>query len=132
NGPRRNVMRFRVTSKVRDDSTVPRRLATVEPAERRAATVTRTFDFRRTRDAWTINGRSYRPGVPLAEPKLGATEVWRFSSDFHHPVHLHLARFQVLSRGNRGPDVTDAGWKDPVDRRPYELVDVRARFDGFR
>ncbi|MGW2717177.1 multicopper oxidase domain-containing protein [Streptomyces sp. NPDC001492] len=45
-------------------------------------------------------------------------ERWRFISDFHHPLHLHLAHFQVLSRGGRASEPTDAGWKDTVDVRP--------------
>ncbi|GLW09680.1 spore coat protein A [Microtetraspora sp. NBRC 13810] len=135
-GRARDVMRFRVTRAVRDDSRVPARLSDVEPADRAGAAVTRVFDFRRTGQgpdqAWTINGRPYRPGVPLAEPRLGSTEVWRFASDFHHPVHVHLGHFQVLSRGDKGPSATDAGWKDTVDVRPYEIVDVLVRFTGYR
>jgi len=135
-GRTRNVMRFRVRSRVRDDSRIPRRLSDVPPADRAAAVTRRVFDFRLTRggsgEMWTINGVPYRPGTPLAEPRLGTTEVWRFTSDFHHPVHVHLAHFQVLSRGKGGPAATDAGWKDTVDVRPYEVVDVLVRFDGFR
>lgn len=132
----RAVMRFRVTSRVRDDSRVPPRLAELPPADRAASVTVRTFDFRRTRhdsgDMWTINGEPYTPGRPIAEVRLGTTEVWRFTSDFHHPVHVHLAHFQVLGRGTRGPEATDAGLKDTVDVRPYEIVDVLVRFDGYR
>jgi FtsP/CotA-like multicopper oxidase with cupredoxin domain len=77
---------------------------------------------------WTINGRTYEPGRPLAEPKLGTTEVWRFISDFHHPVHVHLDPLQVLGRNNRPPGHYDAGWKDTVDVRPAEAADVAVRF----
>ncbi|TMR24397.1 multicopper oxidase family protein [Nonomuraea turkmeniaca] len=125
-----NVMRFRVTRRAADDSAVPRRLS--HPEARPAAVATRTFDFRRTGNAWTINGHSYRPGVPLARPRLGTAEVWRLTSDFHHPVHVHLAHFQVLARNGRPPAATDGGWKDTVDVRPYEVVDVLARFHGYR
>ncbi|MGW4801825.1 multicopper oxidase domain-containing protein, partial [Nonomuraea sp. NPDC004297] len=79
-----------------------------------------------------VNGHPYRPGVPLARPRLGTAEMWRLTSDFHHPVHVHLAHFQVLARNGRRPEATDAGWKDTVDVRPYEVVDVLARFDGYR
>ncbi|MFD0657032.1 multicopper oxidase domain-containing protein [Thermocatellispora tengchongensis] len=63
---------------------------------------------------------------------MGTTEVWRFTSDFHHPVHVHLAHFRVLSRGGKAPAATDAGWKDTVDVRPYEVVEVLVRFTGYR
>ena len=46
----------------------------------------------------------------------------------HHPVHVHLDAFQVLRRGARGPGPFDGGWKDTVDLRPAEIVDVAVRF----
>jgi FtsP/CotA-like multicopper oxidase with cupredoxin domain len=58
----------------------------------------------------------------------GQVERWRFSSDLHHPVHVHLAQFQVLSRGSGGPHPPDAGWKDTVDLRPADDVEVAIRF----
>ncbi|MFD8526680.1 multicopper oxidase family protein [Streptosporangium canum] len=135
-GSTRDVMRFRVAREAKDDSAVPRRLSRIDPPDRSGAVATRVFDFRMTGQgggaAWTINGRPFRPGSPLARPRLGTTEVWRFTSDFHHPVHVHLAHFQVLSRGGRPPAPTDAGWKDTVDVRPYEVVDVLVRFEGYR
>ncbi|MEV4245611.1 multicopper oxidase family protein [Streptosporangium canum] len=135
-GSTRDVMRFRVARKAKDDSAVPGRLSRIDPPDRSGAVATRVFDFRMTGQgggaAWTINGRPFRPGSPLARPRLNTTEVWRFTSDFHHPVHVHLAHFQVLSRGGRPPAPTDAGWKDTVDVRPYEVVDVLVRFEGYR
>ncbi|MGW5156474.1 multicopper oxidase family protein [Nonomuraea wenchangensis] len=129
-----NVMRFVVARRAADDSAVPKVLSrrVMRPADVGPAVATRRFDFRRGETAWTINGRPYRPGVPLARPRLGTAEVWRFTSDFHHPVHLHLAHFLVLARNGRPPAATDGGWKDTVDVRPYEVVDVLARFAGHR
>ena len=56
----------------------------------------------------------------IAQPRLGSTEMWTFSSDFHHPVHLHLGHFQVHTRNAGGAHAEngDAGWKDTVDLRP--------------
>jgi FtsP/CotA-like multicopper oxidase with cupredoxin domain len=45
---------------------------------------------------------------------------------------VHLAQFQVLSRNGRPPLALDGGWKDTVDIRPYEVVEVLARFVGYR
>ncbi|MEV4470690.1 multicopper oxidase family protein [Nonomuraea sp. NPDC049504] len=129
-GPAGNVMGFVVTRRAPDDSAVPAVLS--RPPGRPRPVATRRFDFRATDGAWTINGHRYRPGVPLARPRVGTAEVWRLTGDFRHPVHVHLAHFQVLARNGRPPAATDAGWKDTVDVGPYEVVDVLARFDGHR
>jgi FtsP/CotA-like multicopper oxidase with cupredoxin domain len=128
-GPTSQVMRFDVTGAGgNDDTTVPDRLSDVpDPAPGRAV-LTRTFHFRLGDDGWTINGHPYRPGRALARPRLGTTEVWRLISDFHHPVHVHLDPFQVLSRNNRAPGPYDSGWKDTVDVRPTEAVEIAVRF----
>ena len=68
-------------------------------------------------------------------PMLGDTEVWviRNNTASTHPVHLHLVKFQVISRTNAlGQPVTsefDGGWKDTVRVSPRETVEVIATFD---
>ncbi len=133
-GSTAEVMRFDVTGQDRaDDTAVPLRLSQdVAPLPADRATVTRTFVFRQNREgAWTVNNLTYRPGRALATPKLGAIEIWRFVTDFHHPVHLHLNPFQVLSRNGREPGGYDAGWKDTVDVRPAEAVEIVTRFTDY-
>ncbi|MCX4757055.1 multicopper oxidase family protein [Kitasatospora purpeofusca] len=132
-GRTEEVMLFDVSSRpVRDDSTVPERLCTLERLDPAAAVTTRTFGFRRSRNAgWTINNQPYEPGRSLARPALGSTEIWRFFSDVHHPVHVHLNSFQVLSRNGKDPGPYDAGWKDTVDLRPAEAVQVLVRFTDY-
>ncbi|WP_307848791.1 multicopper oxidase family protein [Microbispora oryzae] len=129
------VMRFDVTGRDRgDDSAIPGRLSAgaVRLTPQRAV-ATRTFSFRQRRDGtWTINDLAYRPGRALARPKLGTVEIWRFVTDFHHPVHLHLDPFQVLSRNGREPGPYDSGWKDTVDVRPSEAVEVLTRFTDYQ
>ncbi|GAA5200298.1 multicopper oxidase family protein [Rugosimonospora acidiphila] len=129
-----DVMRFDVVGTDRaDDSAVPDRLAraTAVPDPHRAA-ATRTFLFHRRSDGtWTVNGDPYRPGRALARPKLGTVEVWRFITDFHHPVHVHLDPFRVVSRNAGDPGAYDAGWKDTVDVRPSEAVEVVTRFTDY-
>ncbi|MFJ3216685.1 multicopper oxidase family protein [Kitasatospora sp. NPDC086801] len=128
------VMRFDVSGKqVRDDSTVPAKLSTIEELDASAVDVKRKFIFRRSGGyGWTINGDLYRPGRDLARPALGSTELWRFTSDLHHPVHVHLNHFQVLSRNGRAPGPYDDGWKDTVDLRPAEAVEVLVRFTDYQ
>jgi FtsP/CotA-like multicopper oxidase with cupredoxin domain len=102
----------------------------VEPLDPRRATRTRTFLFQK-RGGWTINGRGYDPSRPVAQPRLGDTEIWRFVTDFHHPIHLHLAHFQVLARNGAQPGPYDHGWKDTLDLRPTESAEIAVRFTDY-
>jgi spore coat protein A len=123
-------MRIHVTGKATDDSAVPARLVEFEPLTRGSATTTRHFTFDQRRDGWAINGRTFDPNRDDAEPRLGSTEIWHLDTDVHHPVHLHLAHFQVLTRGGRQPGPYDAGWKDTIDL--LGEAEIIARFDGYR
>lgn len=130
------VMRFDVSAAARrpaEDASVPARLSAVAALDPVKAVATRGFLFQRSagNKGWTINGEPYRPGHPLARPRLNTTELWRFTSDFHHPVHLHLNHFQVVARNGRAPGPYDAGWKDTVDVLPAESVEVAVRFTDY-
>jgi spore coat protein A len=130
-----NVMRFDVVRPATDVSVVPAQLGEFETLSRSSATVTRDFQFdQRGGDGsmWTINGRLFDPGRDDAQPKLGATEIWRLSTDVHHPVHLHLAHFQVLSRDGQEAGAHDAGWKDTIDLWRGQTAEIIARFTGYR
>jgi FtsP/CotA-like multicopper oxidase with cupredoxin domain len=130
-----SVMRFRVVRKAGDDSRLPTRLAEIEPLPTTGA-VRREWRFARRRDGgmtmWAINGRFFDPDRMDARPELGRTEIWRFSTDLHHPVHVHLSPFQVLTRNGRRPPAGELGWKDTLDLRPTEYADVAIRFENHR
>ncbi|MEV0637555.1 multicopper oxidase family protein [Streptomyces sp. NPDC050619] len=127
------VMRFHVVRKASDESQVPSKLVDFEPLSRSSATVTRKFDFnQRSDDGWDINGQMYDPQRDDAVPELGATEIWRFDGDAHHPIHLHLAHFQVLSRNQNAPGPYDSGWKDTIDLQSGKEMEIIARFTGYR
>lgn len=130
------VMRFRVTRRASDDSRIPDRLSRLERLDPVNAVRTRTWEFRRgavgDHAGWTINGEAFDPDRMDATPKLGEIEIWRFATDLHHPVHIHLDPFQVVDRRGRGPGRFDGGWKDTVDVRPTEIVDVAVRFTDYR
>jgi FtsP/CotA-like multicopper oxidase with cupredoxin domain len=135
-GTTADVLRFRVVRAARDDSRVPAVLSEVEPLVVPADAPVRTWTFTRgpvgDHRGWTINGLPFRPDEPQARVPLGEVEVWRFVTDVHHPVHVHLDPFRVLRRGAGGPGPWDAGWKDTVDVRPAEVVDVAVRFTDHR
>ncbi|WP_235746610.1 multicopper oxidase family protein [Nocardia coffeae] len=129
------VMRFEVTERIADTSTVPDRLNEITPLDRRAAVTTRRFDFRRgdsgSMSGWLINGQPYDPREPIARPRLGDVEIWQLSTDLDHPIHLHLEQFQVLSRNGGPPLATDAGWKDTVYLGASELAEIAVRFTDY-
>ena len=130
-GPTDAVMRFRVVRRGREDSTVPDRLAPVPPLQPGPDAVHREWRFTRGRTGtghWLVNDAVFDPRRTDARVRLGETEVWRFATDLHHPVHVHLAPFQVLARGGRPPGEFDVGWKDTLDLRPGEHADVAVRF----
>ncbi|RJQ87893.1 multicopper oxidase family protein [Amycolatopsis panacis] len=125
------ILRFAVGERAPDRFRLPGRLGTVEPLG--PPSVTRTMHFASAgTDGWRINGAPFGVDTVAASPTFGSTEVWRLVSDFHHPVHLHLNPFQVLSRGLAGPGPFDAGWKDTIDLRPAEDAAIAVRFDGYR
>jgi spore coat protein A len=129
-GSTRDVLRFRVARAARDDSRVPKRLADVEalvpgPVRREFVLTRGTVGEHR---GWAVNGLSFDPDASQADIPLGQTETWRFRTDVHHPVHVHLDPFQVLSRDGGDPGTFSSGWKDTVDLEPGEIVDVAVRF----
>jgi len=130
------VMRFDVSPDARapvDNTIVPPKLSVINQLDPAKASVTREFLFqnRSGKDGWTINGKPYDPLHPLAMPRLGDTEIWRFVSDVHHPIHTHLDQFQVLARNGGAPGAYDHGWKDTVDVRAAESVEIAVRFTDY-
>jgi len=127
------IMQFHVVRQERDDSAIPDRLSHIADPDPAAAVLTRTFDFsyQRGTGAWTINGKPFDPARMNAQPRLGTSEIWRLRTDFSHPLHLHLAHFQVLSHSGR-PGPFDAGWKDTIDLGPGDVASILVKFMDYR
>ncbi|MBP2323122.1 FtsP/CotA-like multicopper oxidase with cupredoxin domain [Kibdelosporangium banguiense] len=132
-----HVMRFVVARQAKDESTVPSRLSDVPKIDPAQAVRTREWRFERKfldkhgMEGWAVNGQAFDPESTGATINRGQLEIWRFSTDLHHPIHVHLAPFQVVGRSGHKPGPYDAGWKDTVDIRPAEFVDVAVRFEAF-
>jgi spore coat protein A, manganese oxidase len=138
-GTTADVMRFRVVREEKEESAVPERLSDMsdfDGLDESEAVLTRDFNFTRAGHegevVWGVNGEVFDPLRVDARPALGSTEIWEFTTDVHHPVHLHLVHFKVLSRSGQEPLPKDAGWKDTVDVPPGQVVRLLARFDGYR
>jgi spore coat protein A, manganese oxidase len=112
-----DVMRFEITREEPDESEIPDQLApegeSLNPDD---AEVTRRFNFNSGLFGGmsTINGKEFDPDRIDVDPRLGETEIWEFSGDPSHPIHLHLVHFKVLSRDGDSPGPYDVGWKDTV------------------
>ncbi len=84
---------------------------------------TRTFQLIREHGQWTINGKTWDDVVKsgftatLANPEPDTVELWEIqnaSGGWHHPLHIHLIDFQVLSRNGGPPMPHERGAKDVV------------------
>jgi FtsP/CotA-like multicopper oxidase with cupredoxin domain len=125
-----SLLEFRVGNTQGPAYTPPATLSTITPLSN--PVTTRTFSF----DGMSkINGKVYDMMDPGFQVPFNKVERWRFttSGNAPHPVHVHGASFQVVSRsGGRGEIFAwERGWKDTVLLEDNETVEVLIRFDGF-
>lgn len=126
-----DLLQFNVTQTVSDTGTIPSALSTIEQLAN--PVMTRNFKFE---GMGKINGQEYVANRIDFTVPFGVTELWRFTTKgaAPHPVHIHGASFQVLSRtGGRGQVFPwERGWKDTVLLDDGETVEILIRFDAFR
>ena len=141
------VMAFDVVSNATslEGNTVPDTLNPNEPTmllDPAQATKTRTFNFIRSGGQWTFNGKRWedveRSGFTavLADPALGATEIWDMRNDsggWHHPIHIHLVDMKIIDRRvDLGPPIPpfryEVGPKDVFYLGENERVRAVANF----
>jgi spore coat protein A, manganese oxidase len=132
------VLRFDVVRGGKERARVPKRLR--DPyllpsvaAERSFALTLRTGGGQPP--AWQINGESFDPERIDIRPRLGTSEIWHWvnESPVMHPMHSHLAHFQVISVGGRKPHPADSGFgfKDTVPVPGNTTATVRMYFTGY-
>jgi spore coat protein A len=133
------VMRFVVTHRETDTSTVPARLADVETLSVNDVAEQRTFVFARGgaqahgKTLWTVNDQPFGPDAIVARPRLGTTERWIIRAlNVEHPIHIHLAPFQVIGQDGNDPGPYTRGWKDTVNLDNGGRADLLVRFEGYR
>ncbi len=151
------LMQFRVAKRaVRDASSLPAVLRSIEKIPESAAAVTRTLTLNEYDDlagkagSMLLDGKRWHD--PVSEKVAGgAVEIWSFvnlTADAH-PIHLHQVRFQILDRRSidvpeylssqrihfRGPATppaaNEAGWKDTVRAESKSVTRIIVRFDGY-
>lgn len=129
------VMKFIVDGTAPDPSVVPFQLRSPFPADPFPPAVRRRFELGRKNGAWAINGELWDPERVVAQPRLDDVEIWTLrnsSGGWWHPMHIHLALSQILSRNGRRPDPWDQGMRDMVVLGPGDECDVRIQFKTYR
>ena len=129
------IMRFDILTAVDSDpSRVPATLRALPPRmEPGEAVKTRSFRFDRENEVWTVNGKLFDYSKPTITVKKGTAEIWQLegNGNWHHPVHIHMEEFQILTRNGIKPPPHEAGRKDVVVLEPGEKVRIFIRFRDF-
>lgn len=129
------IMRFDVDRTATDSPPLPSSFRTIPTLS--TAWPTRYFDLALSGGVWTINGQTFPPNCDLfiAEPRLGATEVWGFRnfSPQPHPMHPHLVMAQFVRRFGPSGMIKpyEQGWKDTFNVQNGEEVHVAMKFTDF-
>lgn len=139
NGSEMEILRFDVKRAAPAKLSVPTKLATLSRLDPAQAARSRPFELSMregvTRGMHTINGKLFDMHRVDEQIRCGDTEIWEFKSldeAVIHPMHLHGAQFQVLSRSSGPLNPNDQGWKDTVLVFPMETVRVIVRFGDYR
>lgn len=110
----------------------PPNLSVIDPLDG-PTDVTRNFEFFGHN---LINGQSFEMDRIDFQVPFGVVERWQFYAFTAgpHPIHVHGASFQVMSRQGGRNRVFDweRGWKDTILLQSQETVDVLIRFDRHR
>ncbi len=106
-GHEMEMIRLKVTKKVRDTSRIPETLLADDGPDPADAVNERPFILSSDRDSATrtmmrhqINGKTFPHGHIDETVPFGQTEIWtiRNENNFSHPIHLHATHFRNLSR----------------------------------
>jgi len=117
----------------RDPSRVLPTLRKLPPITMTEVVKTRTFEFDKENEVWTVNGKLFDVTKPTAVVKRGTAEIWKLigHGSWHHPVHIHLEEGRILTRNGRPPPPHEQGRKDTYVLAPDEVVRIFIRFRDF-
>ena len=136
------IMKFRITQNSTDSFSIPSNLSVVSTL----STASQTKNFVLTEMQMSMGGSMtsmHRINDKVFDTAridetiaANSTEIWVFENKGNepHPVHLHAAQFQVLSRSggeNRGIIASERGWKDTVLLLPGEKVTLVVQFGSL-
>lgn len=151
------IIKFKVGSVVCDwrNNRVPVKLVEVERLDPDCATITRNLTLSETTDEFgrlkfLLTNQVWDDPITEA-PLINSTEIWNLINLTinTHPIHLHLAQFQILDRrpfdvqdyNDTGeirytgpaqiPDSNERGLKDTVRVSPRSVTRIIAKFTDF-
>lgn len=88
---------------------------------------------------WSINGKEFDAARAIAEVSANDIELWRLANhsfrekhNVVHPVHLHLANFQILTRNGKPPAAYESGLKDTAALNIGDEVEIAVRFPRYK
>jgi blue copper oxidase len=129
-----DILRFTV-DRAGPGGTVPASLVPFTPWNPAAAVRTRRFTLSSVMGGGHfINDQRYAIGRTDFTVPRGELEIWDYfnSTADPHPVHLHGAHFQVLSRSSIAAlSPEDTGWKDTVLVNAGETARVLVKFEAY-
>lgn len=81
--------------------------------------------------SFSFNGQEFARDRVDIRAKLGTVELWNLvnNTDMDHPFHLHVNAFQVYARNGK-PEIRPV-WKDVVNVRSKETVQILVPFADF-
>lgn len=81
--------------------------------------------------SFSFNGQEFDPNRVDITAKLGTVELWELvnDTDMDHPFHLHVNAFLIYSRNGKREARTV--WKDVVNVRSKETVQILIPFSDF-
>lgn len=147
-----NVMAFNIGAAAGDTDPLPASLNNIVPIPEAQSTGSKSFVLRTAANTvcnaqtWLINDLFWQDITDSLH--VGETQIWSFvnRSNFTHPMHVHLAQFQILDRQDFTvvndqivptpgtltlPPLGERGWKDTFQAYPNQITRVIAKFEGY-
>lgn len=152
-----NIMQFRVNQplKNKDKSKLPSSLSVIPSLKNNKVSVVRYLKLIGSEDEFgrpllLLNNKHWHDPV-TENPQLGTTEIWALTNttNFSHPIHIHLIQFQVMDHQPfdldqynadgkiiftgppEAPAVNNRGWKDTIEVPAANITRVIAKFAPY-
>jgi spore coat protein A len=134
--PSAQIMAFRVSTAVSDNSRVPvtlRPVLSMRQPKRVSAVWSVGLKKGLPGSEWTFDGRSFDPKRVVLKVVKGTTQLWELRNDtkMTHYIHLHEELWRTVSRDGKAPPPWERGLEDTWRLDPGERVRVMAKFTDF-